>query len=181
MQQCIIDNLEWMKSGKIGCTFASYFARIPESIGWTFEVSPINIYPSKKCLIWSGVFPGCDQTSVREWAIINGCYIEELGEGCEGLRYQFEQGVSWVQYFGPDADVITRQAPHPMLMMTVKLPIKYYAKVGFNGILHLAHACVSKLSKFAADTLWETSFRNTAKQLGKKPGLKEAAKTTYHV
>ena len=175
------ENLEWIKSGKIGCTFASYFARVPESIGWVFVTDPSEMVIPKDCLMLSLIFPHCDKNTVREWALKNGFYTEQVADGLEGLRYNCPEGVSWVQYFGKDADVVTRQCPHAMLTFCTKLPKKYYAKVGFKGVLHIAHACVSGISDYAANVMWGTSHRNTEKQIGHKPTIKQAAKTTYHV
>ena len=182
MNKYITENLEWIKSGKIGCTFASLFARNPDAIGWKFITEPSEWFViPEDCLLLSIVFPNKDKKTVRAWALDNNFFIENIAEGLEGLRYEFNDGVSWVQYFGPDADVKTRQTPHAMLLMTVKLPAKYYIKVGFKGILHIAHASVAKLSDFVANRLWETSHSNTKKQLGHEPTIKEAAKTTFHV
>lgn len=175
------ENLEWIKSGKIGCTFAAYFARCPETIGWVFETDPANFHIPKDCLMLSLIFPHCDKLFVKDWALKNGFYIEPIADGLEGLRYKCPEGVSWVQYFGFDADVPTRQCPHPMLTFCVKLPNKYYVKVGFKGVLHIAHACVSGISDYVANKLWDSSHQNTKKQIGHKPTIKEAAKTTYHV
>lgn len=177
----IQENLDWIKSGKVGCTFASYFARVPESIGWKFIVNPDKIYVPDDCLMLSLVFPNSNKKDVREWALNNGFYLEQIKDGLTGLRFNFPDGISWVQYFGYDADVVTRQCPYPMLLMSVKLPIKIYFKVGFKGILHIAHASIEGLSNFVADRLWETSHSNTTKQLGHKATIKEAAKTTFHV
>lgn len=113
------------------------------------------------------------------WALRNGFREEDNGDGCIGLRYDVGDNVAWVQYFGPDAHVPTRRTPMSELMMCIKLPAKYYVKVGFKGILHLAHASVSSLTDFMADKLWNSSFINTKKRIGHKPTLREAAKTTY--
>lgn len=176
----ILGNLDWMKSGKVGCTFASYFARFPESIGWQFQINPEHFFIPNDCLMLSIIFPNENKTTVKEWALNNGFYLEQIENGLTGLRYKNKEGVSWVQYFGNDADVITRQCPYPMLMMCVKLPVKYYFKVGFKGILHIAHASIEKISWFVADRLWDTSHTNTTKQLGYPATIKEAAKVTFH-
>lgn len=179
-EKVIQQNLDWFKSGKVGCTFASFFARIPESIGWKFVVDPEDMIVPPDCLLLSLVFPDLNQYYVRQWALQSGFYLENIDEGLTGLRYKFPDGVSWAQYFGFDADVKTRQCPHPMLTMSVKLPPVYYAKVGFKGILHIAHASVKGISGYVANRLWDTSHENTARQLGYKPTIKEAAKTTFH-
>lgn len=176
----IQQNLDWIKSGKIGCTFASYFARMPELVGWQFQVNPVDLSIPEDCLMLSLIFPEGNIDTVKNWALKNGFYLENVGEGLIGLRYNNKEGVSWVQYFGLDAPVKTRQAPVPMLMMCVKLPVKSYFKVGFNGILHIANTEVKNLSDYVANKLWETSHSNTTKQLGHPAGLREAAKTTYH-
>lgn len=177
----IQENLDWFKSGKVGCTFASYFARIPDTIGWKFIISPERLYVPEDCFLLSIIFPEGNKELIKLWALGNGFFIEDIANGLHGLRYEFPEGISWVQYFGPDADVITRQCPYPMLTMTVKLSAKYYIKVGFKGILHIAHASIKGMSDFVCNRLWDTSLSNTEKQLGYKPTIREAAKTTYHV
>ncbi len=184
-------NKEWMMSGKVGCTFATLFARNPESILWkTITIGSVEEVRDGEMFripedasILSIQFPGCRREDVLGWASRNGFYEEDNGDGCIGLRYRVYDGlqplVSWVQYFGPDAHVPTRKAPVPELMMCVRLPVKYYAKVGFKGILHLAHASVSSITDYMADKLWDSSFLNTKKRIGHKPTLREAAKTTY--
>lgn len=176
----IQQNLNWIKSGKMGCTFAAYFAGCPEKIGWQFVVNPKSFSIPKDCLMLSLIFPQSDKASVKEWALNNGFYLENISDGLSGLRYKCKEGIAWVQYFGQDANVETRQTPYPMLTLCVKLPAKQYIKVGFKGVLHIAHACVSGLSDYVANRLWDTSFTNTEKRLGRKPTIKEAAKTTYH-
>jgi len=116
---------------------------------------------------------------VKDWALAVGFYIEETSKGTEGLRIQCKDGVSWVQYFGPDSHVPTRRSPQPMLMYTNKLGVSYYAKVGFKGILHLAHAYLETISKDVYDLLWNRSYAQVCKKIGHKPTIKEAAKTTW--
>lgn len=180
MHKAIEENIEWIKSGAIGCTFASLFARNPDLVGWKFILAEEIFSAPDDCFILSIVFPNCEKKYVKEWALSNGFYLEQIDYRLTGLRYKFSDGVSWVQYFGADASVKTRQCPNAMLTMCVKLPVKYYFKVGFKGLLHIAHASVKHLSDRVADVLWESSHRNTAKQLGHKPTIKEAAKTTFH-
>ncbi len=31
-----MNNIKWLQSGKTGCTFATLFAKNPESVGWKF-------------------------------------------------------------------------------------------------------------------------------------------------
>lgn len=179
-QQYIQENLDWVKSGKAGCTFAAYFARCPETIGWQFVVNPKDTIPPPDALLLSLIFPGLNRSEVRQWALANDFYLEMIDNPLTGLRKQYPDGIAWVQYFGPDSPVKTRQTPYPMLMMCVKRPLVTYAKVGFKGILHLAHASVGALTETIANRMWSTSHTNTARQLGKKPGIREAAKTTFH-
>lgn len=172
-------NKQWMAKGKIGCAFAAMFARKPESIGWVTVVNPEKFEIPEGCFILSLQFPDKTKPQVIEWALQNGFYEEQLNDGMIGLRRDIDNNVSWVQYFGRDSHVETRKSPIPELLMCVKLPAKYYAKVGFKGVLHLAHASVESLTERASDILWKSSFTNTAKRLGFKPTIKEAAKTTY--
>jgi len=175
-------NRKWMCNSKnIGCTFASLFARNPELVGWKTIVNPDKLEIPNDALILSLQFPNMNKETVLEWALANGFYLEDIGEGNSGLRYKIGKEISWVQYFGLDSHVKTRQAPIPELMMCVRLPKKYYWKVGFKGILHLAHASVEGIKNIKVDKMWETSFKRTEKSLGHKPSLKEAAKCTYHV
>lgn len=178
-------NKEWMSRGNIGCTFAALFAKNPESIGWnTINIQWINqrLEIPKDTFILSIQFPDYwDYTTVRVWAERNGFYEEELGSGLIGLRYKQNSIVSWVQYFGQDSHVSTRKSPIPELCLCLKLPTKYYWKVGFSGILHLAHASVKGVKNKIADKLWETSYSNTTKRLGKKAGKEEAGKVTWKI
>lgn len=175
-------NKEWMSNSKnIGCTFAAIFAKKPQSIGWVTIVSPDKLIIPTGAFIVSLQFPDKTKGEVLQWALDNGFYLESLDEKNTGLRYRIDgKQIAWVQYFGPDSHVKTRQAPVPELCFCVKLPAKYFVKVGFKGILHLAHASVGNLSDRKAFKLWDTSFKRTEQSLGHKPTLKEAAKTTYH-
>lgn len=173
-------NKKWMSTGKIGCTFAALFAKAPERVGWVTIINPEKLTIPKDAFILSLQFPGKTKREVTMWALANGFYTEDLGNGNYGLRYRIKTDVAWVQYFGLDSHVKTRQAPIPELMLCVKRPIGSYFKVGYHNILHLAHATVRHLSKAKADKLWETSHIQTAKHLGHRPNLKEAAKTTFH-
>lgn len=174
-------NKVWMSSAKrIGCTFAALFAKNPELVGWKTIVNPDGFIIPTDALILSLQFPDMNKAHVINWALKNGFYLEKIDDQNEGLRYKIGESVAWVQYFGLDSHVKTRQAPIPELMLCVKLPAKYYWKVGFKGILHLAHAGIESLKSFKVDRLWETSFKNTAKTLGHKPTIVEASKTTFH-
>jgi len=179
-------NREWIAKGNTGCTFATLFAKNPEVVGWkTIRNSQFKQRGIlDDALLVSIEFPDWEGESwtkemVRDWALRNGFYVEETSDKTEGLRINCSQGVSWVQYFGPDSHVVTRRAPHPMLMYTNKLGKGYYVKVGFNGILHLAHAWYDKISERVYDLLWERSYKQTKKKLGQSPDITQAAKTTW--
>lgn len=174
-------NKQWMATGKIGCTFAALFAKNPSKVNWVTIVNPETFYIPDNAAILSFQFPNGDISSVRTWALKNGFYEEIISDNLTGLRYKIGSNIAWVQYFGFDSHVVTRQAPVPELMLCVKLPLVQFAKVGFNGILHLAHTCVASLTERKANKLWETSYKNTAKKLGHSPSLIEAAKTTYQL
>lgn len=173
------NTIRWITSGKIGCTFASVLARDHDKIGWKFQINPPNLWWSKDTHILSIIFPEKDIHSVKQWALDNGMYLEDIDEMYQGLRLKIGDDISWVQYFGPDSHVVTRQAPHSMLNLCIKLDKVSYFKVGFKGILHLAHASIRYLNRFDCDKLWDSSFKNTEKRLGHKPTIREAAKTTY--
>lgn len=179
MSEIIQEQIEWIKSGNIGCVFASALVKQRDKIGWNFIVNPDKLIIPKGCFIMSVIFPDSNITTVKDWALSNGFYIEDVNDMYEGLRIKIDSFVSWVQYFGNDSHVETRKSPYPMLSFTCKLPSYYYAKVGFTGILHLAHASVQFLGKKAADTLWNQSEVKTKKIIGHKLTIKEAAKTTY--
>ena len=111
--------------------------------------------------------------------IRHGFFLEKTSSGTEGLRILCGAYVSWVQYFGPDSHVVTRQSPYPMLMFTCRLGVSFYAKVGFHGILHLAHAFYDKISERVYNLLWDRSYEQVKKKIGHKPTIIEAAKTTF--
>jgi hypothetical protein len=173
----------WIASGKIGCVFASALVKQADMIGWKFYNFGINdfcIDDNDNASIRSLVFePTHDVKYVRDWALNHGFYIENIEDLYEGLRIKIGDNVSWVQYFGPDSHVKTRQSPYPMLMYSVKLPLKVYAKTITKGILHLAHASVEFLTAKKADTLWKQSFVKTKQIIGHSPTIREAAKTTF--
>lgn len=172
-------NKEWIGRGNAGCAFAATFAKKPHVVNWVTIVNPKSLEIPKDAFMISIQFPDKDKEFVKSWALDNGFFIEDLGEGMEGLRYKNGNCVSWVQYFGFDSHCKTRQAPIPELLMCCKLPAHYYAKVGFNGVLHVAHASVKSLVKKATDILWDSSHTNTERILGHKPTKHEAAKTTF--
>lgn len=177
-------NREWIAKGSTGCTFASLFAKSPEVVGWKFY--PYLLYWDKiktdsidDLIISIEFFGGLTKEEVRKWALSHGFYEEDTSEGTVGLRIKCKEGVSWVQYFGPDSHVVTRRSPLPMLMYTNKLGVGYYAKVGFKGILHLAHAWYDKIGDRVYDLLWDRSYEQTKKKIGHAPTIIEAAKTTF--
>lgn len=177
-------NLEWIQKGNTGCTFATLFSKAPETVGWEFMSPPEWIVRSylfnNLPLIVSITFEeGLDKDFVKRWALLHGFYLEDTSEGTEGLRIDCPEGKAWVQYFGPDSHVVTRQSPQPMLLYCNKLNKSHYVKVGFKGILHLAHAWYEKISERVYDLLWERSYKQTCKKIGHAPTIKEAAKTTW--
>lgn len=175
----IDETLKWIRSGKIGCTFATALSRNPDSIGWKFQVNPTKLEWDEDVYLLSIIFPDSDIYVVRAWALEQGMYIESIDDFYEGLRLKIGNDISWVQYFGPDSHVKTRQSPYPMLNLCVKLSPYSYFKVGFKGILHLAHASIKNFSLRNQNILWATSHTMTNKRLGHKPTICEAAKTTY--
>jgi hypothetical protein len=188
-------NLEWIAAGNTGCTFATLFARKPELVGWqhlTLEEFENWEQEYAKALVISVEFPShWTIRDVRDWALDRKIfYEEEVDEECLGLRIEMKNHLSrrdnkesapaWVQYFGEDSHVPTRQAPNPMLMWTRKInPLGYVKQVGWNGILHLAHAFSSHITQKMADTLWKRSYEQVKKKIGHSPTIKEAAKTTW--
>lgn len=133
-EEILSNQIAWIKSGKIGCSFASALVKEHDSIGWFFQLDPEKLIIPEGCSILSIIFPRENINNVRNWALDNGFYIEVLDDMYHGLRIKCGDNISWVQYFGPDSHVKTRQAPYSMLSFTCKLPAKYYHKVGFNGI-----------------------------------------------
>ena len=185
-------NMEWIAAGNTGCTFATLFARKPESVGWTHVTSEHydkhRMSKHTNYLLASIEFPpDWNAKKVREWCKKWSWFNEvEVGEEYIGLRYNpsingFSQSKeSWVQYFGPDSHVVTRQTPNPMIMYTRKLnPLGYVKQVGFTGILHLAHAFSVHITEKMADILWKRSFEQVKRKIGHTPTIREAAKTTW--
>lgn len=175
----IKQQVDWIASGKIGCVFASALVKVRDEILWHFEVDPEDLFIAKSTFIKSIIFPKGNIESVREWALKNGFYIEDINDMYEGLRIKIGNSVAWVQYFGPDSHVLTRQAPYPMLSFTCKITASAYWRVGYHGILHLAHASVRTLTERKQETLWNQSEIKTAQILGHKPTDREAAKVTF--
>lgn len=133
----------------------------------------------KEAYIVSYIFENKTKEEVLKWAVDNGMYEDITSKNTTGLRFKGKDNVSWVQYFGPDSHVKTRQAPIAELLFCVQLPKMYYNKVGFKGILHLAHASIAHIKESALDTIWNSCFERTKKILGYEPTINEAAKTTF--
>ena len=179
-------NREWISKGNTGCSFATLFSKQPEVVGWRFldhnQYFYLKNVTKELPLIVSIEFEDdgyWNKKTVREWALCQGFYEEDTSDSTIGLRIKCEQGVAWVQYFGPDSHVITRQSPTPMLLYTNKLGKSHYIKVGWKGILHLAHAFYDKIDERVYDLLWNRSYEQTKKKLGKSPDITSAAKTTW--
>ena len=173
-------NLEFIQQGKTGCVFATLLSKDPDKISWKRFVNPESITIPENAQIISYIFPGKTKEEVTEWALKQGMYIDITSKNTTGLRYKGENGISWVQYFGQDSHVPTRQTPNPELLFCVKLPTKQYIKVGFKGVLHLAHASVEHLKEKFLDRYWNASFKATEARIGHKPTILEAAKSTFY-
>lgn len=172
-------NLEFIRSGKTGCVFATILSKNPDKIGWKRILNPSKIEIPKDSCIISYIFENKSKEEVKQWALDNGMYEDITSSNTTGLRYKNSNGVSWVQYFGKDSHVKTRQTPNSELLFCVKLPKKTYAKVGFKGVFHLAHASVEYIKNEYLDLLWNRSFTRTKSILGMHPTINEAAKTTF--
>lgn len=172
-------NLEFIRKGKTGCVFATIMAREPKKIGWVRIFNPLKLEIPKDAYIVSFIFENKSMSDVKNWALENGMYEDITSKNTTGLRYKGVNGVSWVQFFGKESHVVTRQAPNCELLFCVKLPKKSYLKVGFKGVLHLAHASVEHLKEKTLDFIWDKSHQRTQEILGYKPTVEEAAKTTF--
>ena len=172
-------NLNYIKRGHTGCVFATIMARNPDKVGWVRIFNPDKLVIPNDAYIVSYIFEGKTQEEVRKWAIDNGMYEEPTSDNTTGLRYDGEESPSWVQYFGPDSHVKTRQAPVAELLFCVSISRNYYKKVGIKGVLHLAHASVEHIKEKSLDRIWNSCFTQTKKILGHEPTIAEAAKTTF--
>lgn len=172
-------NLKFIRSGKTGCVFASIMAKNPDKIGWKRIFNPDKLIVPDDAFIVSYIFDNKSKEEVLNWALENGMYLDITSKKSTGLRYKGASGVSWVQYFGQESHVKTRQTPNSELLFCVKLPKSMYLKVGFKGVLHLAHASVEHIKNDLLDGIWNACFKSTEKRLGYKPTVLEAAKTTY--
>lgn len=174
-------NLQFIQNGKTGCVFATILSRDPEKIGWVRQVNPQRLIIPKDAYILSLVFPNKTMEETKQWALENGMYEDITSKATTGLRVKIGKKVSWVQYFGPESHAPTRQTPYSELLFCTKLPAKYYHKVGFAGVLHLAHANISYLDQSKLDKIWTACFVNTKKILRHEPTIAEAAKTTFKI
>lgn len=173
-------NLEFIKRGKLGCVFATYFAKNPNLIGWKRIVNPEILEIPSDAFILSLIFEGKTSSEVLEWCWQNGFYYEYVDDNLVGLRYKFPNGqVAWVQYFGPDSHVKTRQTPIAEIAFCVKIPSTAYFKTLKGNILHLANASVAGLSEVVCEDFWRKSFIRTKQILGHNPTIEQAAKTTF--
>jgi hypothetical protein len=174
-------NLKFIRQGKTGCLFASVLAKDPKKVGWRRVFNPESIDIQKDDYILSLVFPHSTQQEVIDWAIKNGMYLEKTSDNTVGLRYKVGNNIAWVQYFGADSHVPTRQTPQPELLLCVKVAKNFYHKVGFTGILHLAHGSIEYIKKHKLDKMWDQCYKATRKFVGHKLGIDEASKTTFKI
>lgn len=172
-------NLEFIRRGKTGCVFATILARDTKKANWERIFNPEKLEYNEKSQIVSFIFEDKNKEEVLKWALDQGMYEDITSKNTTGLRYKGKNGISWVQYFGKDSHVKTRQTPYSELLFCTKLPKKYYYKVGFKGVLHLAHASIEHFKENTLDTIWDSCFKRTKKILGFTPTVEEAAKTTF--
>lgn len=182
--QFIIETqVSWIRSGKIGCAYASALVNQRKLIGWNFVVitdatnSKLKIKNDDYLL--SIVFPNENLNSIKEWALNNGFFLEDVDAIYEGLRIEIEDKKAWVLYFGPDSHWTTRQSPYPMLMFSVKIPKIYHAKVLMKGVLSVAHASLEFISEKQNELFWKQSHVMSKNILGYSP-KKEDALGTFH-
>lgn len=173
-------NLKFIQQGKTGCLFASVLAKNPEKVGWKRVFNPTSIDIQEDDYILSLVFPHSTQEEVLDWAIKNGMYLEKTSNKTTGLRYKIGDNIAWVQYFGKESHVPTRQTPQSELLLCVKVAKNFYHKVGFNGILHLAHGSVEHIKKHKLDKMWNQCYVATRRLVGHVLGINEASKTTFY-
>jgi hypothetical protein len=172
-------NLDFIRAGSTGCVFATILSRDLDKVGWKRIFNPTELVIPEDAFIVSYIFEGKTKDEVLAWALEQGMYEDITSKKTTGLRYKGKDNVSWVQYFGPDSHVKTRRSPQAEILFCVQLPTKYYHKVGYKGVLHLAHASVSHLKEKALDRVWDMCFRRTKELLGFSPTIEEGAKTTF--
>jgi hypothetical protein len=172
-------NLKWMQKGNLGCVFATYFSQNPEKCNWKRFINPTEMPDIKDSSSVSLVFENLDLSQTRDWALKNGFYEENINEDCIGLRLKLGDKVAWVQYFGQESHVKTRQSPFSELIFKSGNPIDSFHRVKTDDILHLAQMAINKSIKKFSESFWRKSFENTRKIIGHELGVKEAAKTTW--
>lgn len=172
-------NLKWMQKGNLGCVFGTYFSQNPEKYGWKRFIDPTELHDFQDYSSVSLVFENFDLKQTREWALNNGFYEEKINDECIGLRIKVRDKVAWVQYFGQESHVKTRQSPCSELIFKVGNPIDAFHRVKVDEVLHLAQMAINTSIKKFAESFWRKSFENTKKIIGHELGVKEAAKTTW--
>jgi len=173
-------NLKWMQKGNLGCVFATYFSQNHDKYGWKRFLNPTELPDFQDYSSVSLIFEGFDLKQTRYWALQNGFYEEKINDECIGLRLKVGDKVAWVQYFGQESHVKTRQTPYSELIFKVGNPIDTFHKVKVEEILHLAQMAINTSIKKFAESFWKKSFENTRKIIGRELGVKEAAKTTWY-
>ena len=71
-----MENLQFIRSGRTGCVFASILARNPEKVGWVRIANPPKLIIPEEAFIVSYIFPGKDKEWVRNWALQEGMFEE---------------------------------------------------------------------------------------------------------
>lgn len=176
------EQVNWIKTGKTGCAYATTLINQRDLIGWEFQIiqdieNDVFKIPEDAFML-SIIFPNQSIESIRTWALKNGFFIENVNEIYEGLRIEIDSKKAWIFYFGQDSHLPTRQSPHPMLTFSVRIPAIYHVKVLLKGILSVAHASLQFVSDKQNEVLWKQSHIMTKRILGYSPN-KHDAMTTF--
>lgn len=177
-QNIIETQIRWIRSGKIGCAYASVLVNYRKLIGWNFfvitDIENSKLKIGNDDFLLSIVFPNENLYAVKEWALKNSFFIEDVDAVYDGLRIEIDGKKAWVLYFGPDSHWETRKSPYPMLIFAVKIPKIYHAKVLMKGVLSVAHASLEFISEKQNELLWKQSHIMSKNILGYSPKREDA-------
>ncbi len=193
--------LAFYREKRAGCLFAAAAAKDPARYGWTHCFSEADEAEIDRLVRKAIEGPATTMVSLlfaevrTRWEFLQflgalrrseTLVLEQVevafGSTCFGFRARVGDLLSYVTGFG-DFEFLpeTRRAPLVELVMRVKPrpDYDYVFKEAPPGVIHLADLDMRGMDRDRLWGLWEGSFAQTERMLGKKPDLRSAARTTY--
>ena len=203
-EQLVIETqLEFYRKGLAGCLFAAHAAVNPAKYGWRLNMCATDVGDIERMIQSAITSPEVSTQSIIFPRVMSEQELLELltmfpnvpsitlgqeeqyeNSVCLGYRLKVNELQSWVTGFGSfDFLPKTRQAVFTEIVFRCKPrpQYEYVMKEAPEGVIHLADMDMKGMRENQFKALWYGSFDNTEKQLGHKPNLRSAAKTTFAI